>query len=276
MSHESSESREGGVDGSDQGGVVLETVGPDNLATCGIGCVGNPKHVGFASKVGWLQERFAEGLRYLLFRDARGRPLAFLEYVPGEYAWRPVEAAGWLFVHCLWVYPPGQKIGGLGLRLIQACVEEARRAGVIGVATLASDGPWMAGPRIFQRAGFERIDQADRFVLLGRRLTSGPLPRMRSVERNRTAFQGLHVVYGAQCPYLPKSVADLLEVASEEGIELKVTVLDTPARAQRAPSYYGVFGLVWNGELLSDHYVSATRFRSLLRKRRIGQPKGES
>ena len=52
-----------------------------------------------------------------------GRPLAFLEYVQGEYAWRPVDARGWLFVHCLWVYPRGQHVRGLGTRLLQACVE---------------------------------------------------------------------------------------------------------------------------------------------------------
>ena len=93
---------------------TLENVGPRNLPDCGIGCLTNPKNQGYQPKVEWLQERFAEGLRFLLFRDQKGTPLAFLEYVPGEYAWRPVEAKGWLFVHCLWVYPRGQKVGGLG------------------------------------------------------------------------------------------------------------------------------------------------------------------
>lgn len=260
--------------GIDQGGMTLELVGPDNLSVCGIGCVRNPKHAGFAPKAEWLQERFDEGLRYFLFRDWKARPLAFLEYVPGEHAWRPVEAEGWLFVHCLWVYARGQKVGGLGSRLIQACVEEAHRMGAVGVATLASEGPWMADSRIFERAGFEQIDQADRFVLLARRLRPGPLPRIRPVERNHAAYQGLHVVYSAQCPYLPKSVADLRQVASERGIELHVTVLETPAKAQRGPSCYGVFGLLWNGELLSDHYVSATRFRNILQEHGIGRHRG--
>jgi len=110
-------------------GMTLEIVGPGNLSDCGIGCLSNPRHEGYQPKVEWLQRRFDEGLRFLLFRDDGGKPLAFLEYVPGEYAWRPVDAEGWLFVHCLWVYSKGQKVGGLGSRLIQACVEEARQAG---------------------------------------------------------------------------------------------------------------------------------------------------
>jgi len=259
------------VDTINQAGITLELVGPDNLLECGIGCVTNSKHPGFASKVAWLQERFAEGLRYLLFKDAEGKPLAFLEYVPGEYAWRRVAAQGWLFIHCLWVYPRGQKVGGLGSRLIQRCVDEAHRTGAVGVATLASDGPWMAGPQVFARFGFERVDGADRFVLLAHRLRAGEAPRLRLVEESRSAYPGLHLVYSGQCPYLPKSASDLSEVAADLGVELHVTLLDTAAKAQEGPSYYGVYALVWNGEVLSDHYVSATRFRSILQKRGIGR-----
>jgi len=124
--------------------VILEKVGPDNLSDRGIGCLGNPKHEGYGPKVDWLEGRFLEGLRILLFRDEQGKPLAFLEYVPGKYAWRPVDAEGWLFVHCLWVYSRGLIIGGLGGRLIQACVGEARTMGAMGVAAMVSDGPWMA------------------------------------------------------------------------------------------------------------------------------------
>src|SRR5271157_4913782 len=90
--------------------IVLEKVGPANLAECGIGCLVNRKNQGFQRKVEWLHRRFTDGLRFFLFRDGEGRPLGFLEYVPGEHAWRPVDARGWLFVHCLWVYPRGQRI----------------------------------------------------------------------------------------------------------------------------------------------------------------------
>jgi Acetyltransferase (GNAT) family len=257
------------MDRIDSSGITLDLVGPDELPPCGVGCVMDPRHEGFSAKVAWLRRRFAEGLRYLLFRDARGKPLAFLEYVPGEHARRPVDARGWLFVHCLWVYPRGQRVGGLGTRLIQACKDEADSAGALGVATLASDGPWMAGPRVFERAGFEGIDQADRFALLAYRLKAGPLPTLRDVEADRARYPGLHVVYAAQCPYLPKSVHDLRRIAAEQDIELRVSVLDTPEQAQSAPSYYGVFSLLWNGEVLSDHYVSGTRFRGILRRHGI-------
>jgi len=245
--------------------IKLEKVDAGNLPVCGIGCLTDSKHQGYQPKVAWLRQRFAEGLRYLLFRDEKGKPLAFLEYVPGEYAWRPVDAKGWLFIHCLWVYPAGQKMGGLGGRLIRACIEEARQAGARGVATLASDGAWMAGKDVFLRNGFEEIAEADRFQLLIHRLKRGPAPRFRDISGNLSQFRGLHIVYAAQCPMLLKSVNDLSIMAAEHGLDVKVTVLHSAREAQNAPSYYGVFALMWNGRLLSDHYVSRGRFSSLLR-----------
>ena len=161
--------------------ITLEKVGPRNLQECGFGCLVNPKNLGFQPKVDWLNQRFAEGLRLLMFRDAKGNPLAFLEYVPGEYAWRPVNAEGWLFVHCLWVYRRGQEVGGLGGRLIRACLAEARKVRAAGVAAMVSDGVWMAGKEVFQKNGFRQIAQADRFQLVIRRLGRGPEPRFRDI-----------------------------------------------------------------------------------------------
>ncbi len=250
---------------------TLEKVGPDNLLSCGIGCITNPKHEGFGPKVEWLQQRFAAGLRLLLFRDGEGKPLAFLEYVPGEFAWRPVDAAGWLFVHCLWVYPTGQAVGGLGSRLIRACIEEARQVGARGVAAMVSDGPWMAGKEVFLRNGFVQIEETERFQLISHRLGKGPAPRFRDISTKWAKQRGLHIVYTAQCPYLPKSVNDLSLMASEHGLKVKVTVLRTAREAQNAPSYYGVFNLLWNGRLLSDHYVSKGRFRNMLSKEILDQ-----
>jgi GNAT superfamily N-acetyltransferase len=251
----------------------LQKVGPANLSECGIGCLINRKNQGFQCKVEWLQRCFTQGLRLLLFRDGEGRPLGLLEYVPGEHAWRPVDASGWLFVHCLWVYPRGQKTGGVGSRLIQACLEEARLAGAIGVAAMVSEGPWMAGEEIFFKNGFRPVGAADRFQLVTYQMRDGPEPRFRDISGNATKYRGLHVVYCAQCPMLAKSVADLSETATQHGLDLKVTVLKSAREAQNAPSYYGVFSLLWNGQLLSDHYVSKARFKNLLRQKVLNEGK---
>ncbi|KPJ90711.1 MAG: hypothetical protein AMS18_10210 [Gemmatimonas sp. SG8_17] len=64
---------------------------------------------------------------------------------------------------------------------------------------------------------------------------------------------------------------DLSLMAAEHGLDVKVTVLGSAREAQNAPSYYGVFNLLWNGRLLSDHYQSKGRFRNLLKKEILNQ-----
>jgi len=247
--------------------VALVKVGPENLAECGIGCIRSGDNPGYGRKVEWLRKRFDEGLRFLLLRDQREKPLGFLEYVPGEFAWRPVDAQGWLFVHCLWVFPAGQKIRGLGSRLIRACVEEAGRACSTGVAAMVSSGTWMAGKEVFLKNGFTKIAERDRFELVVDRLRDGAEPRFRDITPSSAKSGGLHIVYSDQCPMLSKSVNDLCEMAAEYGLKKpRVTVLKSAYEAQNAPSYYGAFSLLWNGRLLSDHYVSKGRFRNILRK----------
>jgi hypothetical protein len=118
---------------------------------------------------------------------------------------------------------------------------------------------------VFLKNGFVQTAEAARFQLVIFRLKEGPAPRFRDISGNLAKYRGLHIVYSAQCPMLPKSVHDLSEMAAEHGLKVKVTMLKSVREAQNAPSYYGVFNLVWNGRLLSDHYVSKGRFKNILR-----------
>ena len=253
---------------------TLIKIGPENLAEYGIGCIRNREHPGYMHKIDWLQRRFAEGLRILQFCEETTKPMAFLEYVPGEFAWRPVNAQGWLFIHCLWVISAEQRHAGLGTRLIQACVQEAKRDGRIGVAAMVSNGMWMAGEKIFLNNGFTKVAERDRFALVVHSLRKGAKPEFRDIDKYTATYQGLHIVYSNQCPMLLKSVNDVSEMAAQHGIKVRVTALENACEAQNAPSYYGTFSLLWNGRLLSDHYVSKGRFKNILKKEILNPQRG--
>lgn len=67
---------------------------PDNLEQEHICCaISNNKDLQVQSKKTWLRERLDEGLVFLK-GDVRGK--CFIEYLPAEYAWAPVEADGYL------------------------------------------------------------------------------------------------------------------------------------------------------------------------------------
>lgn len=68
----------------------------ENLEQEHICCaISNNKDIQVMSKKAWLSERLEEGLVFLK-GDVRGK--CFIEYIPAEYAWAPVDAGG-LYVH---------------------------------------------------------------------------------------------------------------------------------------------------------------------------------
>jgi len=85
-----------------------------------------------------------------------------LEYIPGKYCWRPVEASGYLFIHCIFVgFRKEYKGKGYTSLMVDECVEDASRQGIAGVAAVTRKGPFMAGKELFLKKGFKVADRAD-------------------------------------------------------------------------------------------------------------------
>ena len=245
----------------------IVTLNPENSAEYGCPCFLNPKNEGHLKKLEWQKKRFSEGLSIkLLLVESEKKPIGFIEYVPGEYAWRAVNANGYNFIHCIWVYPNKYKDKGYGSLLIKECIEDAKKEGRYGVAVVASSGTFMAGKELFLKNGFEIVEKADHFELLVKQLKKGPLPKFTDWEQQLNNYQGLNIIYSNQCPWVARAIRELAEIAKKNGLELKITELKTAKQAQNAPSIYSVFNLVHDGELLADHYISNTRFLNILRK----------
>ena len=73
----------------------------DNLEKEHICCaISNNRDAQVSSKKAWLADRFDEGLVFLKSVE-RGK--CFIEYLPAEYAWVPINADGYMYIDCLWV-----------------------------------------------------------------------------------------------------------------------------------------------------------------------------
>ena len=55
------------------------------------------------AKKEWLKRRFDEGL---IFYRSVERGKCFIEYIPAENAWVPIQADGYLYIDCLWSPAP--------------------------------------------------------------------------------------------------------------------------------------------------------------------------
>lgn len=84
-----------------------------------------------------------------------------LEYIPGEYAHRPVDAEGYMFIHCIFVGFKNEFKGkGYASALIEECIKDAKEKNMQGVAVVTRKGPFMAKKDIFLKKGFSLVDKA--------------------------------------------------------------------------------------------------------------------
>lgn len=245
-------------------------VGPDNVESVGFFCkMSQPKSSGYRRKLAWLRARFAEGLEIKTLDLAEGGR-GFIEFIPGEYAWRAVEAAGYTFIHCLWVV--GKSKGhGHATRLLDECVATARRQGRAGVAMLTSEGNWLLGRKLLARRGFEPVATAPpEFTLMALRFGRAEPPSMPEdwTQRARRFGDGLTVVRSDQCPYLDDAVANARAEGAANGLAARVVELSSASEVRRrAPTPYGVFALVRDGRLLTHHYQLRKPMAGLLATR---------
>jgi GNAT superfamily N-acetyltransferase len=236
--------------------IELIDVNKGNVSETGFFCLmSRRKSEGFQEKLKWAKERFDEGMRIKMLG---GGARAFIEYIPGEYAWRGVNAKGYLFIHCLWVV--GKSKGkGYGGFLIDECIKDAKKSGMRGVAMITTEGNWLAGKKLLVRHGFEPVAKAPpSFELMVKKFKKAPSPSfINDWDKKASRYKkGLVILCTAQCPYLLDATNILLDAAGELGIKSGVIELRSAQEVRdKSPSPYGVFGVVYNGKLLSYHYL---------------------
>ena len=134
--------------------VTKENIGAEHICCA----ISNNRDVQVASKKAWLAERFDEGLVFLKSTE-RGK--CFIEYIPAEYAWVPIDADGYTYIDCLWV-SGSFKGHGYSNDLLSACAEDSRSKGRKGLCILAAAKklPFLADPKYLKHKGFSVCDEA--------------------------------------------------------------------------------------------------------------------
>lgn len=231
-------------------------------------CFINPSNKYFRLKIEWLKKRFSEGLTMKVIKpDQAGKVAGYIEYVPGEFAWRAVNASGYMFIHCLWVYPNNNKKKGLGSALLEEVEADARKAKMKGVAVISSDGAFMANRDLFVKNGYTVKKEMEKCQLLVKNF-SGVQPALgfNNTTDARSNLKGWHMIFSSQCPWVARFVEESKPIIKEHGLNMNIRELTTAREAQHAPSVYSVFNLIRDGKLLADRYISTTRFKNILNK----------
>jgi hypothetical protein len=238
----------------------LQTVELDTEMLDGIGsfCLRSKKNsVGYINKKNWLHEQFEEGLRYIQLMEGK-KPIGFIEYTDSQYSSRVVHADDYLVVHCLWVSEPGK---GYGAKLINKCLEDAKVLSKKGVAVVTnSDTSWTASKDIFLKHQFQQVDSAPlHFELLVYRFDSNSdLPYFPTNWEERTKrFQKLTILRTFQCPYVEVATENILAGANKLGLDVQIIDFkDRNELMELSPTPYGIFSVIYKGQLLSFHRLT--------------------
>jgi N-acetylglutamate synthase-like GNAT family acetyltransferase len=194
-----------------------------------------------------------------------------LEYIPGKYAHRPVDAGGYMFIHCIFVgFKTEYKGRGYASSLIDSCIQEAKSQNMNGVAVVTRKGSFMADKDIFLKKGFITVDYAkpdfELLTLKFRKNATDPKFKAFSLVRYDN---GLTIIRSAQCPYSVKNVNAILKTAKKFKIKTNLIELRDAESAQQTPCAFGTFCIIYNNEVISHHPISNTRFENIMAKRQI-------
>ncbi len=214
------------------------------------------KTIGYKNKLEWLKSRFSEGMKLKILGEGKR---GVIEYIPGEHAWRPVKAEGYMFIHCLWVVGKS-KGNGYAKELLNECIKDARKLKMKGVAMVTSEKVWLMSKKFLVLQGFESVDKAPpSFELMVNKFDNSNLPSFTgNWEKKAERFgSGLTVIQTDQCPYIDDAVKLVLEVGKEIDSECSICKLESSQDVRDlTPSAYGTFSIVYNGRLLSYHYLT--------------------
>jgi GNAT superfamily N-acetyltransferase len=244
----------------------------DNILEYGVCGYKNIKKEGYPEKIEWLKERLQEGMKVKTLYSKQDGTQGMIEYIPGNYCWRPVKADGYMFIHCIFSgFKSAYKGKGYGSLLLDACIRDTRSEKMNGVSVVTRKGAFMAGKEFFIKHGFEVVDNAPPdFELLVKKFDqNAPSPKFKGNWEKKLSLysRGLTIIRADQCPYSVKNVKEISETAQNAyGMKPRIITLTNYVEAQDSPCAFGTFCIIFNGKIIAHHPISNTRFINIMNK----------
>lgn len=226
--------------------------------------ISNNKDPQVLSKKTWLLDRIPEGLVFLK-GNVRGK--CFIEYIPAEYAWVPIEARGYMHINCFWV-SGSCKGHGYANNLLDACIADAKEKGMLGLTVISSPKKisFLSDPKYLAYKGFLTADTAEPYfsLLYLPFLENAAVPRFKEqVKTPRADQQGFVLYYTHGCPFTAKYVPIIENLAIEQNIPFTSILLDSCEKAQSAPAPWTNYALFYNGKYITHEILSEKKFMAL-------------
>ncbi len=217
------------------------------------------------SKKKWLTNQFKHGFIFKKL-DVRGK--VFIEYVPAENGWLPIDAPNYMLINCFWVSGK-YKGNGHGKKLYHECVSDANNMNGIVVVVGNKKQPFMSDKKFFQKQNFKLCDTAKPYFELWYKplKKDAPVPKFKECAKNAECDykDGLSVYYTNACPFTEYYVnTELKRVAREKGINIKVKKLRTMEQAQNHFVPHTLHSVFYNGKFVTQHILNEKNFNKFI------------
>lgn len=247
------------------------TLTPENLSAEHICCAMSSKttEVAVQAKKDWLGCRMAEGLKFKKL-DARGK--VFIEYLPAENAWVPINAKGYMFINCFWV-SGSFKGKGYGKQLLGECEADAREQGYKGVAMIVGSKkkPYLSDKAFMLRQGYEVCDSCPPyFELIVKRFdTNSSLPEFKksASQGMGEGIKGIDIFYTAQCPFTVPYTKLLEPVILSSDYPVRLHQITTKEMAQEHVCPVTTYSLFVDGQFYTHEIMTPDKLTKLLATR---------
>lgn len=217
------------------------------------------------TKKEWLKQRFDEGL---VFYRSEERGKCFIEYIPAENAWIPIETCEYIYINCMWI-AGSMKGHGYANDLLNKCLEDAKSQGKKGICILSAEGrkrEFLANPKFLSYKGFKTADISDCGINLMYLplVPNAEVPKFKECAKHPKINDGGFVLYYTdQCPFTNYWVPRVQETAKEHGIPLKVIHITDKETAQASPTPVTTYALFYNGKFVTQSIQSDKKFLTL-------------
>lgn len=237
----------------------------ENLDSEHICCaISNNKDPQVLAKKAWIKERLEDGLVFLK-GNIRGK--CFIEYIPAEYAWVPVNADNYMHINCFWV-SGSCKGNGYANELLEHCIEDAKEKGKCGLTVISSAKKmsFLSDPKFLTYKGFRIADTAEPYFTL----MYLPFAEDTEIPQFKTCAKipeiedpGFVLYYTSGCPYTAKYVPVIERYAVSQGLPFTAVYIDSMEKAQNAPVAWTNYALFYNGKYVTNEILSEKKFQAI-------------
>lgn len=208
---------------------------------------------GYQMKKNLLKTQFKDGYTFQKL-DVKGK--VFIEYVPIEASWLPIEGSNFMLINCFWVSGK-YKGSGYGKKLLEKCFQDASSMDGVITITAEKKRPFMNDPNFFKKQGFELIDEAPPYFKLWGKKNKGVdtrFPKFKTTAKKGVCEnkKGITVYYSNSCPFTEFYNRMFLQAyADKKGIPLQIHQIKSKVDGKKMPIPWIINSVFYEGNLVT-------------------------